>query len=72
VAGLPPRKLPEYFPELERNADKIVFGSDWPGITCIRSNIDLIRRLPLQESTKEKILGGNAARILKKINGKVF
>lgn len=65
VAGLPPQKLLEYFPELERNADKIVFGSDWPGVTSIKSNIETIRGLPLQESTKEKILGGNAARILK-------
>lgn len=65
VAGLPPHKLPEYFPELERNADKIVFGSDWPGVISIKENIETIRSLPLQQSTKEKILGGNAARILK-------
>jgi hypothetical protein len=65
VAGLPPQKLPEYFPELERNADKIIFGSDWPGVACIRKNIEMIRRLPLKESTKDKILGGNAAKLLK-------
>lgn len=65
VAGLPPQKLLEYFPELERNADKIVFGSDWPGVTSIKENIETIRSLPLQQPTKEKILGGNAARILK-------
>ncbi len=65
VAGLPPQKLLDYFPDLERNADKIVFGSDWPGVTSIRNNIEIIRRLPLQDTTKEKILGGNAARLLK-------
>jgi len=65
VTGLPPQKLLEYFPELERNADKVIFGSDWPAVTSIKSNIEAIRALPLKEETKEKILGGNAARLLK-------
>jgi len=64
IAGLPPQRLLDYFPELERNADKIIFGSDWPGVVSIKANIETIRRLPLQEDTKQKILGGNAARIL--------
>lgn len=64
IAGLPPQKLLDYFPELERNADKVIFGSDWPGAPNIRRNIEYIRGMPLQESTKEKILGGNAARVL--------
>jgi predicted TIM-barrel fold metal-dependent hydrolase len=64
VAGLPPRNLLKYFPELERNADKVIFGSDWPGMPNIAANIAAIRSLPLREETKEKILGGNAARIL--------
>lgn len=65
VAGLPPQRLLEYFPELERNADKVIFGTDWPGMPYIKRNIDLIRKLPLQESTICKILGENAARVLK-------
>jgi len=64
VAGLPPQKLLTYFPELERIPDKVIFGSDWPGIPDIRGNIEVIRRLPLKSSTIEKILGGNAARVL--------
>jgi predicted TIM-barrel fold metal-dependent hydrolase len=64
ISGLPPQKLLTYFPELERVADKVVFGSDWPGMPYIGRNIELIRGLPLKEETKEKILGGNAARIL--------
>jgi predicted TIM-barrel fold metal-dependent hydrolase len=64
VAGLPPQRLLEYFPEFERNADKIIFGSDWPGMPYIKRNIELIRALPLKDSTKEKLLGGNAARVL--------
>ncbi len=64
IAGLPPRKLLEYFPELEKNADKIIFGSDWPGVRSIRGNVEAIRSLSLSEDTKTKILGGNAARLL--------
>jgi predicted TIM-barrel fold metal-dependent hydrolase len=65
ISGLPPQKLLSYFPELERVADKVVFGSDWPGMPYIKRNIEIIRGLPLREETKEKILGGNAARILR-------
>jgi predicted TIM-barrel fold metal-dependent hydrolase len=64
IAGLPPQKLLGYFPELERIPDKVIFGSDWPGMPHIKRNIEAIRGLPLDEATKEKILGGNAARLL--------
>jgi predicted TIM-barrel fold metal-dependent hydrolase len=64
VAGLPPQKLLDYFPELERLADKVIFGSDFPGGPDIKKNLDAVRALPLKDATKEKILGGNAARVL--------
>ena len=64
ISGLPPQKILEYFPQLEDEDDKIIFGSDWPGIPGIKKNIEAIRNLPLKEETKEKILGCNAARIL--------
>lgn len=65
VTGLPPYKLLDYFPELERNADKVIFGTDWPAVPSIKANVEAIRALPINEAAKEKILGGNAARILK-------
>lgn len=64
IAGLPPRKLLDYFPELERVADKVLFGTDWPGIKNPGANIKTIQNLPLSESSIQKILGGNAARLL--------
>ncbi len=64
ISGLPPQKLLDYFPELERIPDKVIFGSDWPGMPHIKRNIEIIRGLPLKQETKDKILGGNAARIL--------
>ena len=64
ITGLPPRRLLTYFPNLEKNADKVIFGSDWPALTDIKGNIAAIRSLPLSEETKANILGGTAARLL--------
>jgi predicted TIM-barrel fold metal-dependent hydrolase len=65
IAGLPPQRLLSYFPEFERNADKIIYASDWPGVPDLIGNIQQIRDLPLSEASKQKILGLNAARILR-------
>ena len=65
IAGLPPQRLLTYFPELERVADKTLFGSDWPSVFTVKKNIETIRALPLSEKAKDAILGGNAARLLK-------
>lgn len=64
VSGLPPKRLLDLFPELERLDDKVIFGSDWPGVPNVAGNIEAIRKLPLRERTKEKILGENAATLL--------
>jgi predicted TIM-barrel fold metal-dependent hydrolase len=65
ISGLPPMKLLDYFPEIERISDKVVYGSDWPAIPTIRENIQDIRDLPISENAQNSILGENAARILK-------
>jgi hypothetical protein len=65
LSGLPPKNLLSYFPSLEEIADKVIFGSDWPGIPSVRKNIEVIRKLPLKEGAKHKILEENAKRILK-------
>jgi uncharacterized protein len=64
IAGLPPKRLLTYFPDLERVSHKVLFGSDWPSVPTLKGNIDAIRALPLSEGARERILGGNAARIL--------
>ncbi len=65
ITGLPPQNLLRYFPELEKNSEKVVFGSDWPTMpTSIRSNIEAIKQLPLSEKAIESILYKNAQRIL--------
>jgi predicted TIM-barrel fold metal-dependent hydrolase len=64
ISGLPPQKLLHYFPELEKNTDKVIFGSDWPGVKGIKKNIDMICTLPLKDSTIEKILYRNAEKVI--------
>ncbi len=64
VAGLPPQRLLDYFPELERLAHKVIYGSDWPGVPTIKENIEAIKGLDMGEDAKAKILGENAAKLL--------
>lgn len=64
ISGLPPAKLLTYFPELARNTDKVIFGSDWPGMPSIRRNMDVISNLSLPADGVDSILGGNAAKLL--------
>jgi predicted TIM-barrel fold metal-dependent hydrolase len=64
ISGLPATNLLTYFPKLESLANKVVYGSDWPGFPDLVRNVDEIRNLPLSEETKTKILSGNAAEIL--------
>jgi hypothetical protein len=65
ISGLPPQNLLKYFPDLEKIADKVIFGSDWPGVSSIRKNIEVILKLPLKEEAKRKIVGENAKKILR-------
>lgn len=65
ISGLPPQNLLSYFPRLEKMADKIIFGSDWPAVPGIDRNLDAIRALPVSEEAIIQITGGNAARLLK-------
>ncbi len=64
VAGLPPQRLLNYFPDLEQIANKVIYGSDWPGVPTIKENIQALKGLQIAEEAKRKILGANAARLL--------
>lgn len=66
VTGLVPSRLLEHFPELARIADKVVFGSDWPAMPrSPGENAEAIASLPLPPDAVEKILRGNAIRLLR-------
>ena len=65
ISGLPPQNLLTYFPDLERIAHKVIYGSDWPGVPTFKENIVALKGLNISEDAKDKILGENAARLLK-------
>jgi uncharacterized protein len=65
LSSVPPGKLLEYFPTLEKLAGKALFGSDWPGpgVKDIAENLAAFRALPLSLEGQKKILETNAARV---------
>lgn len=62
ISGLPPRNLSTYFPRLTELIDKLVFGSDFPGVPSLTANIAAIRELFGQGAVK--VLWETGARIL--------
>ena len=65
ISGLPPKNLLNYFPEMEKNSNKFIYGSDWPGIKTMGTNIEAIKQLSLDDHSLRKILYENAARVLR-------
>ncbi len=65
TSSIPPKRLLEWFPQIEKIADRVLFGSDWPGpgIPGIREGIEGMRTLPLSDSFKEKYFVTNARRV---------
>jgi predicted TIM-barrel fold metal-dependent hydrolase len=63
ISGLPPKRLLDYWPDLERLADKVLFGTDWPGAN-IAANLKAFQNIALSEEAKQKILWANGSRIL--------
>jgi len=65
ISGIPPHRLMEHFPRVEEIADKVLFGTDWPGpgVPGVRGNIEKFRALPISPAAQQKILYDNAARL---------
>ena len=65
ISGIPPQKLLEYFPRLEEVADKVLFGTDWPGpgVPDVKGNIEKFMAVPMSDAARRKILYDNAARL---------
>lgn len=65
LSGIPPARIPEWFPRLEEIATRCCFGTDWPspGIPPVRENLEAVRRLDLSPSALEAILSGTALRL---------
>ena len=65
VSGTPPSRLLDYFPQLPRFAEKVLFGTDWPGpgVRDIRANLDAFRSLPIPPDDQRRILEENPLRV---------
>ncbi|HEX9760181.1 MAG TPA: amidohydrolase family protein [Candidatus Acidoferrales bacterium] len=65
ISGIPPQKLMEYFPRIEDIADKVLWGTDWPGpgVPEVKGNIEKFRALPISPAAQQKILYDNAAKL---------
>ncbi len=69
ISSTPPHRLIEYFPELERLASKVLFGSDWPGpgVEDIGQNLAAFQALPISAEAKARILTENPEKVFPRI-----
>ncbi len=68
VSGLPPHRLGDYYgTALPRLADKMIFGTDWPGVPGVERNARALEKVLLDAGcTADQVgaaWGGNAARV---------
>jgi predicted TIM-barrel fold metal-dependent hydrolase len=65
VTGLVPDRLLEHFPELRDRPDRFLFGSDWPAMPkSVAHNVKVVRGLGLSADALDRLLAGNAGRLL--------
>jgi predicted TIM-barrel fold metal-dependent hydrolase len=68
VSGLPPQRLPDYYGRsLARLANKMIFGTDWPGVPSVERNARSVEKVLLDAGCSAgqvaAVWGGNAARV---------
>ncbi|WP_199430495.1 amidohydrolase family protein [Qaidamihabitans albus] len=65
LAGLPPKKLPEYYARFDfaKLAARCVFGTDWPGVPGAARNVRALAGLGLPEGVLRDVLAGNATKL---------
>lgn len=66
LSSCPPRRLPDYFGDLEGLASRCVWGSDWPGpgVPGMKSNVDAFLDLGLSAQANRAILRDNAIKLI--------
>jgi predicted TIM-barrel fold metal-dependent hydrolase len=70
LAGLPPKKLPEYYQrfDLTRIAQKMIFGTDWPGVPGARRNVEALIGLGLPDEILCGVLSQNARNVFTRLS----
>jgi uncharacterized protein len=69
VSGIPPSRLLDYFPRLAQLAEKVLFGTDWPGpgVKDIGANLAAFRALPIPAEAQRRILEENPLKVFPRI-----
>lgn len=69
LSSCPPRRLPDYFGDLDTIAHRVIWGSDWPGpkVPGMGANVDSFLALGLSERANRLILHDNAAHLLRHV-----
>jgi predicted TIM-barrel fold metal-dependent hydrolase len=65
LSGIPPKRIMQYFPEIDRVADRVIWGSDWPSSPAPSVLIQQMRELPLSSDIIEAFLWSNADGLFK-------
>jgi hypothetical protein len=65
LSGLPPSRLRDYYARQNwtRLTERMIFGTDWPGIPGIAANARAVAKLMPDEDTTAAVLAGNAIRV---------
>jgi len=65
LSGLPPSRLRDYYARQNwrRLTQRMIFGTDWPGIPGIAANARAVAALLPDEDTTAAVLAGNAMRV---------
>jgi uncharacterized protein len=65
LSGLPPSRLRDYYARQNWNrlTQRMIFGTDWPGIPGIAANARAVAKLMPDEDTAAAVLAGNAIRV---------
>jgi predicted TIM-barrel fold metal-dependent hydrolase len=65
ISSIPPKGLLEYLPRLSEVADRVLWGTDWPGpgVPDVHGNVEQFLDLGLPEDLCRKILHDNSMRL---------
>jgi uncharacterized protein len=69
LAGLPPKKLPDYYHRfsLPRLATKMIFGTDWPGVPGARRNVEALINLGWPDEIVAAVLSENSRKLFSRM-----
>lgn len=65
LSGIPPKRVLEYFPEIARVGDRVLWGSDWPSSPPPSRLIAEMHELDLDAELVRAIMWDNAARLFR-------